>query len=68
MDLCHCPNPAPEKQPGSNMLLCLNCRMYYDEDAWSRDSRVKRAILESRKFSKEQQKLIDDLMSQAEQE
>lgn len=40
--------------------------MYYDEQAWNSDRRVKRAIQESRQFNKEQQDLIDLIMKEGE--
>ena len=60
MDLCHCAEPAPEKLNGG--LVCINCRRWYDEAAWKQDSRVKRAQIEARRFTKEQQDIVDSIM------
>ena len=64
MDLCHCAEPAPERINGA--MVCLNCRMYYDEAAWKTDSRVKRAQLEARRFTKEQEDIVNTIMREAE--
>ena len=63
MDLCHCAEPAPEKV--GNGIMCLNCRMWYDEVQWKQDPRVKRAQLEARQFTKEQQDIVDTIMRDA---
>lgn len=68
MDLCHCAEPAPERiygthtTPRSSSLVCLNCRLPYDEAEWKSDPRVKRAQLEARQFTKEQQDIVDSIM------
>jgi hypothetical protein len=63
MDYCHCAEPAPETVNGS--VVCLNCRLWYDEQLWNRDSRVKQAVQESRRFTKEQQDIVEMIMREA---
>ena len=64
MDSCHCAEPAPERTPHGD-LFCLNCRLYYDEAEWKVDSRVKRAQLEARRFTKEQEDIVNTIMKEA---
>ena len=66
MDLCHCAKPAPEPHDNQGNLVCLNCRMWYVESAWKIDPRVRRAQLEARQFSKEQQDIVDSIINGAE--
>jgi len=60
VDTC-CAEPAPEKFLGA--WKCINCRLAYDEHAWECDPRVTRARLDSRRFSREQTKIIDMIKS-----
>ena len=63
MDLCHCVEPAPERNEYGS-LVCLNCRLFYDEREWKSDARVKEAQDIKRLFSKKQQDLIDMIMKE----
>lgn len=64
MDLCHCAEPAPHKVNGS--LVCLHCRLYFDEAQWRLDPRVKHAQYEARHFNQEQQDIVNSIMRCAE--
>ena len=65
MDLCHCAEPAPTPHDNQGNLLCLNCRMWYVESAWKSDPRVKHAQLEARRFTKEQEDIVNTIMKEA---
>ena len=64
MDYCHCADPAPENSKGG--VWCLNCHLPYDEQLWNRDSRVQHAIQEARRFTKEQQEIVDSIIRDGE--
>lgn len=66
MDLCHCIEPAPEKIRGA--MMCLNCRLYYDEAEWLKDPRVKKVKTESRNFTDQQRDIVETIMREADHE
>jgi transcription initiation factor TFIIIB Brf1 subunit/transcription initiation factor TFIIB len=63
MDYCHCAEPAPETVNGN--VICLNCRWLYEEQLYNRDSRVQHAKQEARRFTKEQQDIVDTIMRES---